>query len=242
MDNFEFAEIEAQSFVEADAMDHLRCGEPFKRFANPQVDFAALLEANGKWTDPEFDEVQAMQGQSDYIWKRMSDEFPEEKGYSLWGANGINFDEINQGALGNCWTLSAMQTIAEYPDRLQEIFANPYINDKGVYAVNMFALGIPITVVVDDYIPFYKNWPTHPKFGRPDDGKGLWPVILEKAIAKYFGFYSAIVSGQPSKAVQAFTGSPGSYYSMKNFSEDFLWNLVKSTNDSRDMISVATKG
>jgi hypothetical protein len=46
-----------------------------------------------------------------------------------------------------------MQTIAEYPDRIQELFANPYLNDKGVYAVQMYALGIPVTVVVDDYIP-----------------------------------------------------------------------------------------
>jgi len=198
LEDFELATIQAESLVETEAMDTLRCGEQFKRFATEQPNFAELLQAEGKWTDPEFDEQQAMQGQGNYIWKRMSDEFPESKGYSLWGANGINFDEINQGSLGNCWTLSAMQTIAEYPERLQELFANPYINDKGVYAVNMYALGIPITVVIDDYIPFHKSYPDYPKFGRPDEGKGLWPVILEKAIAKYFGFYNAIVAGQPA--------------------------------------------
>jgi hypothetical protein len=50
-----------------------------------------------------------------------------------------------------------------------------------------------------------------PKFGKPDDGKGLWPIILEKAIAKYFGSYESIVGGEPSKAVFAFTGAPGRY-------------------------------
>ena len=75
-------------------MDRLQCGEPFKRFANAQPDFAKLLEAEGKWTDPEFDQEQAMQDQSGYVWKRISDVFPESAGYSLWGTNGIDFDDI----------------------------------------------------------------------------------------------------------------------------------------------------
>lgn len=66
---------------------------------------------------------------SNYRWVRMSDVFKPEDGYSLWGSEGINFDEINQGSLGNCWTLSAMQTIAEYPDRLQELFAIQTLNE-----------------------------------------------------------------------------------------------------------------
>ena len=28
---------------------------------------------------------------------------------------------------------------------------------KGAYAVNMFTLGVPSTVVVDDYVPFVKD-------------------------------------------------------------------------------------
>lgn len=47
--------------------------------------------------------------------------------------------------------------IAENEDRLKSIFKVDYINSEGFYAAKMYLLGIPITVVIDDYLPLQKG-------------------------------------------------------------------------------------
>ena len=49
----------------------------------------------------------------------------------------------------------AASALAEQPKRLEKIFlnVNGETNKKGIYAVNLFALGVPHTVIVDDYLP-----------------------------------------------------------------------------------------
>lgn len=55
------------------------------------------------------------------------------------------------------------------------------LNVLGGYAVNLFALGVPQTTVIDDYIPTLDNKPF--AAGLSND-YSLWPMILEKAFAK----------------------------------------------------------
>ena len=50
-------------------------------------------------------------------------------------------------------------------------------------------------VVVDDYFPAYANdkW-TFAQGGN--DGKEIWPMVLEKAYAKFYGTYNYIEAGK----------------------------------------------
>ena len=43
--------------------------------------------------------------------------------------------------------------VAEEQDRVQTMFLTDELNGAGVYAAELFLLGIPITVVIDDYLP-----------------------------------------------------------------------------------------
>ena len=43
--------------------------------------------------------------------------------------------------------------VAEEQSRVQTMFLTDTLNDEGVYAAELFLLGIPITVVIDDYLP-----------------------------------------------------------------------------------------
>lgn len=61
------------------------------------------------------------------------------------------------------------------------------LNRKGIYAVNLYTLGVPHTVIVDDYLPLTKDNTT--MFATPGADKSLWVTILEKAYAKYYGNY-----------------------------------------------------
>lgn len=56
-----------------------------------------------------------------YTWKRAIDF--AASGKTLFG-NGISTDDIIQGALGNCWFLSACSAIAEWPGRMEKVFLN----------------------------------------------------------------------------------------------------------------------
>ena len=80
--------------------------------------------------------------------------------FSLFGSEGVTPKDILQGSIGNCWFMSAISAIAEAPGRVENMFLNTSnaVEPKGIYGVNMFALGVPHTIIVDDSIPMYESW------------------------------------------------------------------------------------
>ena len=67
--------------------------------------------------------------------------------------------DIRQGAVGDCWYMTAASALAEKPKRLEKIFLNvdTETNKNGIYAMNLYALGVPHTVIVDDFLPLSKK-------------------------------------------------------------------------------------
>jgi hypothetical protein len=67
----------------------------------------------------------------------------------------------------------------------------------GAFCVRFYANGKEDLVIVDDYFPLdHANdlYATYP-FVSSSDPFELWPMILEKAYAKRYGSFSAIVGG-----------------------------------------------
>ena len=62
-------------------------------------------------------------------------------------------------------------------------------NENGIYALNLFALGLPVTVTIDDYIPVLNDKAV---FVPPGPDQSLWGMLVEKATAKIHGGYEAI--------------------------------------------------
>lgn len=62
----------------------------------------------------------------------------------------IKPDDIRQGACGNCYFLSCLSSIAEFPDRIKRIFLQDRVNDAGCYAMKFLIDGVPREIVVDD--------------------------------------------------------------------------------------------
>ena len=87
---------------------------------------------------------------------------------------------------------------------MEKVF-EPSLNVKGGYAVNLFSLGVPHTVVVDDYVPVRFG---EPMFAGLSYDKSLWPMILEKAFAKIQGNYLHIAGGFGGVATRFMTGAP----------------------------------
>ena len=78
----------------------------------------------------------------------------EEDGFSLWGNSGQALaEDILQGSLGNCWFMHGASVVAQQPGRMERVFHNQELSPNGIYALDLYVLGVPTTVVVDDVMP-----------------------------------------------------------------------------------------
>ena len=103
--------------------------------------------------------------------------------------------------------ISAASALAEKPGRVKSMFLNTEneLNEAGIYAVNLYALGVPHTVIVDDLLPRATNGGGFSNIAK--DG-GMWMAIAEKAIAKFFGNYKHLEGGNPMSAMYTLHGMP----------------------------------
>ena len=85
-------------------------------------------------------------------WKRVKDAFP---GKSLFGTKGVTSNDLAQGNVGCCGMLAATAALAAIPGRIEKIFLNNKneLSKNGIYGLNFYSLGVPHTVIVDDYVP-----------------------------------------------------------------------------------------
>lgn len=147
----------------------------------------------------------------DFVWKRPSEIYGEGN-FTLY--DHIDPGDIKQGKCGDCYFLSCLSSLAEYPERIQDIFVNDFVNKAGCYAINFYICGEKHVVVVDDRLPYdaaKDRW----GFSRSSTGNEIWVCILEKAWAKVYGSYQRIEGGMCDEALHPLTGCP-----TKNFIHD----------------------
>lgn len=142
-------------------------------------------------------------------WVRVSDRdnFPGTE--SFWGPNGvdsISIRDIRQGYIGNCWIMAAISALAEHQDRVDDIMISNGFEENGIYAMNMYSLGVPFTQIVDDWMPIRPSGNTL-YAGLGQDGS-YWAAIVEKMFAKWYGNWEHLVGGWMNLAVSALNGSP----------------------------------
>lgn len=123
-------------------------------------------------------------------------------------AVGITSAEICQGALGDCWFLSAVAVLAHRHSHLIEaLLVNKELNPEGVFGVRLWHGGIWRCVVVGATFPSTHHGQNF-AFARNRSGTALWVTVLEKAFAHARGGYARIVGGRPRDALLALTGMP----------------------------------
>ena len=210
--------------------DELReiCSTPVNRLKTSGFDFNEYLakaDSNPDltYTDDTFEwptalhrpELRLVSGQvslandaEELDWLRIKDAYSNSE-YSMFGPDDeAYYEQALQGELGNCWLVVAAASIAEEPDRIHDIVEIDVKNSVGIYATSMYLLGMPITVIVDDYLPIEPMDNSQLRYAQvPEDG-ALWGPILEKTFAKYLGNYEAIDAGVASHGIEALLGSP----------------------------------
>lgn len=210
---FEFAPWVLQG-TEHYNLTHEICSRAVDRLLHRNVDFNEILEANtGYWKDETFtgwdrifwDDYRPHRSDEDESPRQYDSEFKRIKdvfgsAYSLWGHEGITFSDPRQGFIGDCWMIAASSVTAQNPDRIKEIFQIESLNSAGVYAVDLFIMGIPVTVTIDDYLPFWKHT-NDLLYAQVGPDHSLWMPILEKAAAKLYGNYEVMVGGWMGPAI-----------------------------------------
>ena len=66
--------------------------------------------------------------------------------FTLFGEEGVTTKDIDQGSIGNCWWMAACIAVAEQPERIEKLFLNRGASKSGVYALQFWALNVPITI------------------------------------------------------------------------------------------------
>ena len=118
------------------------------------------------------------------------------------------------------------------------------MNDAGIYAVHIYALGVPTTVMVDDRLPLINRgggqWGT--LYAAVGDDSALWGPILEKAFAKFYGNYAHIESGDPAIGVRTLSGSPYVDWKTAQHSADEIFAKMQEFDGVGNMIVAGTPG
>uniref|UniRef100_A0A0N5AUF7 Calpain catalytic domain-containing protein n=1 Tax=Syphacia muris TaxID=451379 RepID=A0A0N5AUF7_9BILA len=143
----------------------------------------------------------------DLVWLRPQEMFTKDGRQYHWTVFcDPKPTDIEQGALGNCWFLSALAVIAERPDILEKIVLTKLYNPVGVYQIRLCVDGKWQHVVLDDFFPCRKRSRTLAfAVGRRNQ---LWVPLIEKAFAKITGNYAKLLAGRVLEGLAVLTGSP----------------------------------
>lgn len=99
-------------------------------------------------------------------------------------------------------------SLAESEARLKDFFLVDEKNSASVYAANLYLLGTPITVVVDDFVPLALNSIRRTIFASVGEDGALWGLLFEKIFAKYYGNYEMVDAGHAAAGVEIASGAP----------------------------------
>ena len=135
------------------------------------------------------------------IWKRCYD-----NKQCTFISNDIHPSDVVQGNVGDCWLMSAIACLAEFHGPLHNLFDSNVMSVYGKYNVFLYnkILKKRQKITIDDKIPCLKTT-GKPLFAQCKDNE-IWPLILEKAFAKFIGDYSQLKGGSIAWALQTLTG------------------------------------
>lgn len=129
-------------------------------------------------------------------------------------------------------------SVARVPGRLESIFYNTELSSHGIYALRVYVLGIPHTMVIDDSMPLGDSG-NGIFAGRSKDG-ALWGMLLEKAFAKLTGTWESIIAGDPRHSINALTGAPADQYDHNEFNAQEIFDIIKEAEAAGNMVSAST--
>ena len=160
-------------------------------------------------------------------WKSAREVFGEDN-YDILPEKDEDFspNAIKQGVLGDCYFLSGLAALAEWPQRVRSLFVTDKPNKQGRYIVRLFLNGEKFEIEVDEFFPYKHGF----AFCHCGEEKHIWPMLLEKAYAKVFGSYQRIESGTMMESLQVLTCSFVDLYDHAKTEINELWQQILSAD------------
>lgn len=152
--------------------------------------------------------------------------------------NKIEKEDVLQGNIGNCYFLSAVAALCEFPDYIEDLFVK-YDHIHGYYECQLYINGEWQIIILDSYFPVIKGTKKF-RFSSPN-GEELWLILLEKAWSKINGNYASTIGGLPTEAFKFLTGSGIEKKVISNETEDSIWKKM-SKCDKRNYLMCASTG
>ncbi len=153
--------------------------------------------------------------------------------------DGVDEEDVEQGAIADCYFASSMAAVAQdHPELIEDAITD---NGDGTYRVRFFNDdGDPEYVTVDDEL--YRNEHGGILYARGTDRSELWPAILEKGYAQWRGGYDDIGEGGNSgDALRALTGR-GVRYTAANGDTDDLFDTIRAGAEGDHPMVAGTYG
>eukprot|EP01062_Namystynia_karyoxenos_P023615 TRINITY_DN1913_c0_g2_i1.p1 TRINITY_DN1913_c0_g2~~TRINITY_DN1913_c0_g2_i1.p1 ORF type:complete len:804 (+),score=249.82 TRINITY_DN1913_c0_g2_i1:146-2557(+) len=169
-----------------------------------------------------------------YPWKR-PDSFLEGTGLQpALFVGEIEPNDIDQGALADCYLMGALSAVAEFERLVRSIFESGQDPDLGLYRVSICKNGWWQTVIVDDFLPCSGPKPAYAR--NREEPNELWVSLVEKAYAKIHGSFGAIMSGGSAPALGDLTGCPYKTMEFKGEGATSFDELL--SNDEHEFLQV----
>jgi hypothetical protein len=157
----------------------------------------------------------------------------------------IDSGDLKQGALGDCWLIAAVSCLANYPEEIEALFFGHGAEaaPDGRYTVLLYdhRKRSTLPIVIDERVPCRNLQPGYyvpgyehlrggvPCFAKPNGE--MWPLLLEKAMAKMLGGYGSLNKGYTEAAFRALTGCTKQETWTRRMS-DGTWQCCELTDDS----------
>lgn len=140
-------------------------------------------------------------------WRRL-DELMSDEGHKPQLFEGpIEAKDVSQGQIGDCWLMSTIAALCEYPAVIRNLFITKRYSTYGKYTLQLWD-GVAERweeVPVDNYVPTRDG--KNCLYARPN-GNEMWAILLEKAVAKFCGGFHNIDGGNTAWALNLLTGFP----------------------------------
>jgi len=140
--------------------------------------------------------------------------------------------------------MAAMGSLGEFPDRVKKIFRNiEGYPDNGQFELDFWYMGKFMRVTIDDRLPGNQRGTSWwPQFARKSRNGAWWGPILEKASAKWYGYYRRMWGGNPFRIFYSWTGMPIFHVRHKDWDQNKIWEKLVELDKKKYMMTTGWYG